>query len=200
MNKYKELVLRIGRCLKAKGFFKKGDTFYLSRNNNWGLINFQKSIGNVPSETTFTINLGVSSTALRNFDGEDVRTKPSIEDSHWRKRIGFLLPSKQDFWWRIDGNTSLEKLQNEIIDLIITVAIPEVEQHISDEDLLRMWLMGQADGLTEFQRFIYLTTILKIYDERSLPIVVNELMAFVKGKPYESTAKVHIKELGFNYV
>jgi hypothetical protein len=111
MKEYKHLFNAIGSFLKTHGFTKKGDTFYFLSEGNWGLVSFQKSKGSSKGAVKFTINLGVQSTTLTQVLGSNNSDKPSIEDCHWKKRIGFLLPQKQDYWWVIEENsTSMENL------------------------------------------------------------------------------------------
>jgi hypothetical protein len=196
MNKYKQLIATLETPLKSEGFIKKGETFYLYRNNNWGLINFQKSKSSSTEKISFTFNLGITSTRLRKvINNVDIEVKPSIEDCHWKKRVGFMLSQKQDHWWQINDSTSLEHLFMEITTILKTLAIPEIDNHITDSSLEKEWLSGIAEGVTELQRYIYLTTLLKLNGDEKLPMVIGELMTFSKGKSYEYSARVHIKEL-----
>lgn len=196
MDNYKSLLAVVGDSLKAQQFIRKGDTFYLFKDNNWGLINFQKSRNSLTPSVSFTLNIGVISARLRKIlYKNDLEGKANIEDCHWKKRIGFLLPVKQDYWWLIGPDTSLEHLINEILTILETLAIPEIERHITDEALKLMWLTGAGEGATELQRYIYLTTLLKLSSDDRLAKIVGDLVAFSKGKSYEFTAKEHIKEL-----
>lgn len=92
MDGYKILISEISDLLKKIGFRKSGDAFYYSKENNIGLIEFQKSRSSIATSTSFTINLGVYSSALHIFDNRDLKSKPTMSDCHWRERIGFLLP------------------------------------------------------------------------------------------------------------
>src|SRR5688572_513057 len=98
MDKYNELVKNIASAIKKEGFIKNGDSFYLNKENNWAIINFQKSVYSDNRVLKFTINLGTASTTLRKFGGEEIEIKPKIENCHWRRRIGFLMPQKDDYW------------------------------------------------------------------------------------------------------
>jgi len=99
MNKFKSLLSEINKILKPLNYKKRGETFFYTKDNNIGIIDFQKSRSNNAATTMFTINLGVYSSTLKVFDREGLDSKPVISDCHWRKRIGFLLPKKQDYWW-----------------------------------------------------------------------------------------------------
>jgi hypothetical protein len=185
-----------GESLKKKGFVKKGSTFYLAAENNWGLVNFQKSKESKSDRIVFTINIGVLSSLLRlTLRNIEISSKPIIDDCHWKKRIGFLMSKKQDHWWVIDEATSIDDLISEVINLLDNFAIPAIENHISDNMLESQWLIGNAEGITELQRYIYLTTLLKLNNKPNLPQVIEDLKKFSRGKAYEYSAKEHIKEL-----
>ncbi len=159
-----------------------------------GIINFQKSKTSA-EDILFTINLGVSSSLIRKFQGEDLTQKPTIEDAHWRIRIGFLLLPKQDFWWKIDKNTITQHIASDVESILETKAIPEIEKHITDENLEEMWLNGISEGLTEFQRYIHLTTLLRLHKKENAGLIINDFLNFAKGKAFEASAKVHIKTI-----
>ncbi len=196
MDKFKTLLAEAFNVFKIKDFVKKGDTFYLTRNNNWGLINFQKSRSSLAGTFSFTINVGVCSNALRKtVDRGDMSMKPDIEDCHWKRRIGFIMHQKQDYWWKIDDNTNLDSITEEIISVIKASALPAIEGHISDESLELEWTIGVSDGLTEFKRHVYLTTLLKLGQKENLSLVIEDLKKISKGKPYEYAAMEHINEL-----
>jgi hypothetical protein len=199
MDNYKKLLSDIEKHIKLKGWVRKANTFYFFDDNNWALLNFQKSKASSSSAVLFTINLGISSTLLRKFDEKDIEKKPTIDECHWKKRIGFLLPQKQDYWWKITDSVNLEKIISEIKELLNNFALPEVNKYLSDAALGSLWLSGISHGLTNFQRLINLTTILKIHNNENLLLIINELLTFCKGKPCEFNANFHIKQLGFDY-
>ena len=179
--------------LKQLRLMKSHNTFYLRQNDNWGLINFQQSRRSAAA-VFFTINVGISSTALRNFFGDNVSKKPEIEECHWRKRIGHIF-GQQDYWWKID-NESINGMSGQIVKVIGDYAIPEIQRHISDEKLEEAWLRGVSDGLTDLERFVNLTSLLKLHNKSILPEVVTSSMPLFKGKPYESTALIHLRKIG----
>jgi hypothetical protein len=197
MERYKNLISNIGNILQKEGFLKKGNTFYIRENDNWGILDFQKSRNSTLNEVLFTINIGVSLTILRKFNNEDLKQKPELEKSHWNKRVGFLLPEKKDYWWKINNDTDLEQLTDEISKILINVCIPEILKHISDESLEIEWLNGVSSGPTELQRYIFLTTLLKLSNSDKLPLYIEKLKLFSRGKAFEEIAKEHTKSIGF---
>jgi hypothetical protein len=195
MDLYKLLINHLGVKLKSLGFTKNRTTFYTKKENNWGLINFQKSRSNEPGETKFTINIGVCSEKVRSFLEEKTTSKPEIEGCHWQNRVGFLLPQKKDYWWKIYSDTDIEALENEIENVIVTYCIPEIDNYISDESLERSWSNGISPGVGELQRYIYLTTLLKSYERPNLTTVAKALKDFAYEKPFETTAENHLRKL-----
>jgi hypothetical protein len=198
MDKYKSLISEIGSILKPLNYKKSGETFYYIKDKNTGIINFQKGRSSTAASTLFTINLGTYSSSLRVFDRIDLKSKPIISDCHWRKRIGFLLPQKQDYWWQINENTSLTSLINEIANILKELAIPEIQKYISDESLERSWIRGISEGLTEQQMYLYLIALLKAYNKPELQAKIVELMNFSKGKPFYNNVKENLEKLGIS--
>ncbi|OYU96714.1 MAG: hypothetical protein CFE21_00050 [Bacteroidetes bacterium B1(2017)] len=196
IDKYKLILSFVSEYLEPFGFKRKGNTFYILKNNNLGLINFQKSSKCSKKATIFTINLGISSTLLRKLlNNDSLKLKPDIDDCHWKKRIGFLLPQKQDYWWEINSNTSIDSLLVELTTLFSTLVIPEIINNIADECLEQQWIQGESAGITELQRLIYLTTLLKVGKRNNVIQEIDNLRRFSKGKAFEWTAMEHIKEL-----
>lgn len=200
MKEYKKLLATLGQLLKSEGFYKKGETFYIQTEGNWGIINFQKSRDSTKVESKFTINLGVWSKNVAASLDDVAYDKPEIEVCHWSKRVGFLLPQNRDFWWIVSETTPLdEKLIDELKDIVKTKAIPEIKNHASDESLKNDWISGHSEGITEFQRYSYLTALLSIINDERLKRVVDEFLIYSKGKSIEFSAIEHLKQLN-NYV
>jgi len=174
---YKELIKEISPLLKAKGFSRKGNCFYLQQGNNWGLLDFQKSRKNTAEEVSFTINLGGCSGRLLEFFSPDLLEKnPSIEACQWRERVGVLLPERQDKWWLVQNIEPLASLVDELKSCLVRVAIPAIEQHLFDELLCVEWSSGKSSGLTDIQRLMNLSVLLKISGaDSALRDVMKEL-------------------------
>ncbi|WP_261511531.1 DUF4304 domain-containing protein [Chryseobacterium paludis] len=199
MDKFQELISRIGKELKLKGWSKKANTFYFSQYNNWGLLYFQRSVNNQSNKTSFTINLGVSSTVIRAFNEDDLTKRPPFEDSHWTLRIGDLMPGKRDYWWEIDDNIDLEVLYLEIKDHILKLAVPKIELHLSDSALEENWLKKETSGPEELKRLINLTVLLKYYKKDSFDSKVLDLINYTKNNRCEYLANVHLTQLNNLY-
>jgi hypothetical protein len=194
---YKELFKEIGSFLKTKGFSRKGNCFYFRQGNNWGLLDFQKSRKSTAEEISFTINLGICSGKLQEFFSPDsLEQKPSIEACQWRERVGFLLPEHQDKWWLVRDVGPLASLVDELKGCLVRMVIPAIEQHLSDDLLCVEWSSGKSPGLTDIQRLMNLSVLLKVSGAaNTLYDVMQELEVKSTGKPTASMVKQHLRRL-----
>lgn len=200
MDHYKSLIAGLTPFLKILGYSKSGDSFFHNQEGNTGILNFQKSRSTTSNYTLFTINLGVYSGALKIFDNFEIKSKPTISDCHWRKRIGYLMPDKLDYWWKIDDTTSLNKLTAEILDILKEHAVPEIEKYISNESLENSWMNGDSEGITEQQMYLYLIALLKSHNSSVLQRKVTELKEKSKGKLFYNNVKENLLKLGITDV
>jgi hypothetical protein len=194
MEAYLVLLERIKIHLKSKGFTSKGSTFYIKKDGNWGLISFQKSRSSSSDAMSFTINLGVTSEKLRSFQSSTL-SKPHLDDCHWKIRIGELLAIGEDYWWTLDRDTAVDKLCREILGILDEKAIPEIYNNITDEKLENAWFKGISKGITEFERLMNLTAILKLYNKPSTQEAAMALKVFSIDKPFEDVADDHLRKL-----
>ena len=187
----------IAPFLKARGFARSGETFRIERNNNLGLINFQKSNRSNGDAVIFTVNLGIISRCLYQFEGCHVPIETLTEaDSHWRRRLGHLTPANEDTWWRVDKRTDVGHIGSELIEFIDLYGIPEMTRYMTDEKLTELWLSGKSPGLTNTQRLECLSVMLKSAGQHELlSKVIKELREAAAGTPYAGSAEVHIKLL-----
>ncbi|HLP21536.1 MAG TPA: DUF4304 domain-containing protein [Chitinophagales bacterium] len=188
MKDFKSVANEANSYLKNYGFKNHKNTLFIKKDNNWGLINFQKS--NIEGNIKFTINLGVVSGALRDFfQGEKLSDTPDITDCHWGKRIGHLLPQGNDYWWQMDETANYEAIVFEIKEVLHSIAIVEIQKNITDEMLLQQWIEGSSPGITEYQRLEYLAILLKFYADDRFQMASENLIAFSQGKSIASGAK-----------
>lgn len=195
MDNFQYLLDKVAVTLKAYGYAKKGNTCYREKDGNQGLIDFQKSRDKPPAGISFTINAGVFSTELWNRSVDPVIGKPDISMCQWRKRLGFLMPEKKDIWWLVTDDMVIDPFVAQMEKLIIDLAIPAIETHISDRDLAEAWLRKESGGLTDYTRLNYLITILKLNNDPRLPEAVSELKASAKTKTMEYSIKELLKDL-----
>ena len=196
-NSLSELITsKLSPALRKLGFQRQGLTFHYTNNNNWGLISFQKSTYQVSEITRFTVNIGVVCYRLLRFLTFPLKDKkPGIEDCHWRVRLGRLI-NGEDEWWTMENGKLDEELTDYLLHSIEHLAVPEINKYLDDSALRDLWLSGRSPSLTEFQRLLYLSVLLKeIGPIALLEPTLNRLKQVSEGKRSAYTAEVHIRRL-----
>jgi hypothetical protein len=193
---YQQLLSRVASTLKYNGYKKRNSNLYVQENENWGLINFQKSTKSTSKQIIFTVNLGIASARLlRFFSAKYPEKGPNIWDCHWQRRLGQLIDS-EDMWWSIEFRTLIDELGENILKNIVSLAIPEIAKYLDDNELRDLWLSGYSPSLTEFQRLMYLSVFLKeLGPEELLDPTLRMLKHIAVGKPTSFTADIHIRKL-----
>lgn len=198
MDIFKELIKQLIPILKSMGLSKKGNSFYLEAANNYGILNFQKSRESTKSTIKFTINLGIYSDVLGQFQyGYNSSVKPEVEQCHWEARVGNLMPGSPDHWW-IATSDNLSEIICNVIETVKNIIMPELNKRLSDEGLIDSWTNDYYTGTTEIGRFKYLTILLKAKkDFDTLNQVVDTFMQRSKGKVNASLAMEHLNEIKY---
>lgn len=186
--------------LKPLGFERSKSTFWTRSGNNIGIIDVQRSVKSAVDRVIFTFNIGVWSDRIGRFGPGNAKSHPPVvDDCHWHERIGFLLPDREDKWWTISANDDPAVVTEQLSRVIVDVAVPALFTHVSDEALRDEWLTGRSPGLTEMQRLMYLTILLKeIGPDDALASAIAELKKTSEGKPIESIVVRHLQKLGLN--
>lgn len=123
-------------------------------------------------------------------------TNTMIEACHWCERLGFVLPDRQDKWWAIRVTEPINSLVDELKGYLAQTAIPAIERHLSDEQLCNEWLTGKSSGLTDIQRLINVSVLLKAAGaEDALREILKELEAKSEGEPTAFMVKQHLQHL-----
>lgn len=182
------LVLAVDVDLAPTGFSRRRTTF-VRRDGNWGLIALHKHSKNTAGDTEFTIEVGVASSRLLTFDDPDRANKvPSLDDCHWRERIGHLMGSPGDKWWRIEDFTSEVELRDEIVRVIRTVALPQLHARITDDRLIQAWERRDWGGLRRAGLLMRLATLQCLYRHAGVLNTLRELRELVAEDPNPSLA------------
>ena len=182
--------------LKTKEYKKKKNTFYHTHSDgNVSIINFQKSRKSEKDKTEFTINIALLSFRIASFFG--IQTDDfELDDCHWKTRIGHLLPEKHDIWWTIEPSTALNHLCSTIKDLLEQCVFNAIAEIHSDNNLRDLWLGGKSPGLTNIQRLICLSVLIKkIGPQEKLPLIIEEMRAISRGQTTEFTVADHLAKL-----
>ena len=184
-------------ALMKLGYTKVRNSFYISHDGNWGIINFQLSQKSGFSQKLFTVNVGIASKRILAFLGfQTSNRKPGIWDTQFRMRLGHLLPENKDVWWSLDQDTNIESMGRFIQDLVVIYALPTVEKYIADESLRDLWMTGNSPSLTEIERLLYLSVLVQqIGPIEILEPTIKELERQTSRKPSAIMAEVFIKKL-----
>jgi hypothetical protein len=195
MAPFDVLLDQVERYLSEKHYARCVKSFRINKFNNMGMIDFQKSIKNSRSDGSvmFTANVGICSARLMEFFGN----KPSritVADCHLSVRLGRLLPERVDTWWAINSHNLNETIAN--FRDYMCVADFYINRHIRHEDLIALWSKGESPGLTDFQRLMNLSVLLKTFAAgESLKDVCDQILVCARGKPWEMTAREHLAKL-----
>ena len=131
---------QVAPVLRAHGWKGSGREYKRASDLYRAFINFQKSVHNTKDEVEFTVNLGVLNDdaiaersaawgeAIEQW-GRDVIAIPTW--GSWVTRIGFLLPTRRDKWWRLVTGKSPEKIATEVVNALTDYALPAVEQQMN---------------------------------------------------------------------
>jgi Domain of unknown function (DUF4304) len=134
--------------LRAEGFKRSAGTFRRRNEASWFVINFQASQASTREWVEFTVNLGVDIEVLR----KPYRTdKPPREhECYFRERLGWLLPDRVpwDWWWVASDGTDYERLGHELGELLVTRALPWLEDRGTPERAREVFL-AEVDRLDE---------------------------------------------------
>ena len=192
LEEFKELLKLIAPLLKGYGYSRRGQNFYVRRDGNWGLMNFQKSQSSTKDRVAFTVNLGVYSQVLARFYYKWKEGSPPKESAcHWRERVGFLLPENQDHWWVIDASTLLSSLVKEF-EVILPLAVSTIENYITDEALRDLLLSGNNAGFTNYVRLENLSVLVKRYGPYD---ILDFILAELRNSGVDHVVEGHIERL-----
>lgn len=119
--------------LKALGFTGSGTTFTWPSQSHFAHFGMQKSQYSDRDELRFTVNVTVADKAV----WETARTtrthlpsKPAPNtlygDYIWQRRIGKLLPSREDTWWTISAGHDWHLISDAVFDAVTVFVLPEL--------------------------------------------------------------------------
>ncbi|MBL0739910.1 DUF4304 domain-containing protein [Chryseolinea lacunae] len=195
MDSYKLLLNTLAKMLKSRGFMRKGNKFYITKENNCAIIDFQKERGHEPGERTFTINIYIGSERVANFFGSSVKGTPGVELCHWDERVGYLLPQNKDVWWRISDYPDLTQLEKELEQVLVNYCIPEIDNNISDASLEKTWRARFSAGIMHFTEYKFFTALLKSYNRPDWLALATAFIESPLNKNAKRIALDHLEHL-----
>ena len=146
----KTILAQMHELLKPMGFRKKGKLFFSNVNDVVLFIQLQGSRSSTKDMLKVTVNAGVFSRTVAERVGNT--HDPNIYESHWRARIGFLIPEQRDKWWKVSNEAEATRCASEITSALANYVLPEMQSLASTEKLRSLWEAGKGPGLTDFQR------------------------------------------------
>lgn len=136
--------------LLARGHVRKGLSFYRDRGQVIWVVEFQASRTH---SGTFAVNVGVLSRRVDAARGRDAGDFPSVDQCHWRERLG-VLASGKDVWWPITRESC-----NEVRAALTSKGLSALEALDGDIALRDLWARGVSPGLTRQQRAALLAAL-----------------------------------------
>lgn len=182
-------------CLKQHQFTRSGNVFRRQRTEVCQVVSLVKSGKTTSDLAVFTVELGVASLRLLARSGVDSR-RCSIEDCHWRERLGMLGPRREDVWWTVRDEPSAHSASTEIVAWMESAGLPALEGVADDSALRDVWVSDRSPGLTDVQRLLCLSVLLETLGPRSTMVeVTGELKRMVAAKPIPAIV-TRLRELG----
>lgn len=161
----------VATVLEGGGFRRQGECFVSDEGPNLLVIEPQKSVKSTADKILFTFNLKVISARLAGLVDGCQPVRATCPVPHWRRRLGGLLPKLSDYWWSFTSGVA-----DDAIATLVDLGIPAIKSVGTDESLRDFWLTGQAPGLSELQRVVYLSTLLAVLGPRDQLASYTELL------------------------
>lgn len=191
----KDFVSAIFSELEPLGFKRRGMKLYRITNEGYQLIDIQRSRDSSPTAILFTINLGTYLWRLGKFF--PAKSDPiSVEECHWWRRLGFVLPGNEDAWWKIDAETDTQELREALVEALKLYGIPALELYSREEGLRALWLQDLPPNLADFQRLMYLAALIsETGPPDQLAPIVKRLHEVTDGEPTAVLARHLLRKL-----
>lgn len=185
------------RFLASNGFSVKNYVAWRPINDTVLLIEIQKDKKhNSEDVIRFTVNIGISIDALRKFEAIPEVLPPTLAKCHWRQRLGRLMPQEADLWWSVADNEDATLVCEQILKGLSDFALPKIKSIASSEVLMKFWEEDIGQGLTEYERRVYLARLL-VFEKRGeqARAALESLEKASIGRLWEKSAAVEIEKL-----
>jgi uncharacterized protein DUF4304 len=144
----------IAELLRQAGFRKSGAVLMREVNDVIHLTSLQSSTSSKASSLRLTVNIAIWVPALA-----EVNQQPDVWSSHWRERIGGLMPRRADHWWTVTSEPEAQVAAAEIRSAVEQFALPALAALETSTALAKLWESGASPGLTAFQAKRYLNRL-----------------------------------------
>lgn len=188
----------ISPWMRSHGYSRKGQTFVSWQNKTCASIRFQTSKWSEPSLYEFTVNIGVFSAIVFEFENEKtpVPRFPNEGYCHWRARLGELSPLGRDVWWSFRDSLEAERVWDEIAGLLDTYALPLLRERATDagfrDFLLQQW---QRNPESVFAMKTLVVVLREMGPEHLFRQVHEAYGKAVLGDPHATLARAWFKKL-----
>jgi hypothetical protein len=143
----KTMALAVADALHPLGFNKSATKFIRTFPGVAQIVSLQSSISSSSALFRVTANLGIWVSDLAG-EGE----KPDILTSHWRMRIGQLMPDHLDYWWEMSSDEEAGVAALALGEALRNYVRPVFDELTTTAALEKLWRSGKSPGLTEVQR------------------------------------------------
>jgi hypothetical protein len=179
-EKYNLIKKDIKAFLVLYGFSANKSNYEYKSGENKIVLSLQKSNTSNKNELKFTINCGIYSNIIYDYQKNFHETISAV-DCHWNKRIGFFTKENKDLWYIISEKSILDA--KEIISTLDIFVLPELFTLVSDKELLKTWEDNINTRVTEFDRLYYIFILNKHYypDKSQLSLIKFQDYAIQKS-------------------
>jgi hypothetical protein len=145
------LAEHIWPALKDKGFKRSKSTFHRPIDENWEVVNLQRSYYSDRDEVRFTVNVAVGIERLREgaLTWADDKRPPEYK-CHFRERLGILL-SGRDTWWSVTPDTNTAELAGSVLLAVERYGLPWLEARSTHE---RLRSLAVGDLRSEYEHHL----------------------------------------------
>jgi hypothetical protein len=178
--------------LKGLGFRRKAPHFWRGTEGIFQSVNFQASQWGTHEAGSFTINVGVSSPALyQAFTGRELPKSPASLLWPVNRRIGSLMPSRRDHWWKVDSRTDVIRLGADVAADLEAYAVPFLEKLRTPARFNSVVLAEDCvTGLSEGQALLVRATLsVQLDNEPAARKYLKDALGQYKGRPFEQTVR-----------
>lgn len=143
--------------MKARGFRKKGATFWRDHGEVIDVVAVQKSQWNDKSSASFAINLGLYWKRVQEILGGSVSASPPREcDCTVRTRLGPLFAGGCDYWWEVTPLAEISAVGTDAVSKLVEYGLDWLERgHELDKTLEYVERLGykrQRDAILALRR------------------------------------------------
>ncbi|MGI5170702.1 DUF4304 domain-containing protein [Spirillospora sp. CA-253888] len=129
----------VAPALRGMGLSGSGQRYRMRAPGFWAQIGFQKSRGNDADLVKFTVNVSVIEQAAWERDRQARPYLPARPSPHciygveqWTERIGILMPSQADHWWKVRSGWPTTRIAAEVVTAIADYGLPAMKLRIED--------------------------------------------------------------------